>query len=63
MNYGNQIVQHNPCFNLYRLQNNLFNNQETNFLSTTIYLVEEIFRKKQYIKTYASIITRLSNEL
>ena len=63
MNYGNQIVQHNPCFNLYRLQNNLFNNQETNFLSTTIYLVEEIFSKKQYIKTYSSLITRLSNEL
>ena len=25
--YDNQIVHHNPCFNLFILRNNLFDNQ------------------------------------
>ena len=36
--YDSQIVHHNPCFNLFLLQNNLFDNQGSEINENDIFL-------------------------
>ena len=41
--YDSQIVHHNPCFNLFILHNNLFNNQGSEINKNDICLRLRIF--------------------
>ena len=51
--YDSQIVQHNPCFNLFILHNIPFDNQGSEVNKNDIFLRFDIlsFTKRQYVET------------
>ena len=47
--YDSQIVDHNPCFNLFMLHNNSFDNQGSEVNKYDIFLRFDILFTKIYI--------------
>ena len=50
--YNSQIVHHNPCFNLFILHNNLFDNQGSEINKNDIFLRFDMSFTKTYIYIY-----------
>ena len=57
--YDSQIVHHNPCFNLFILHNNLFDNQGSEINKNDIFLRFDIAFYKNFLPTTHSINLRL----